>query len=35
LYTKGIALADALPRIDRAGDPAAIEAMVGMVTVLA
>ena len=35
LYTKGVARADALPRIERTGDPSAIEAMVGMVTVLA
>ncbi len=35
LYTKGIAREDALPRIEHAGDPAAIDAMVGMVTVLA
>jgi len=35
LFTKGIAREDALPRIERAGDPTAIEAMVGMVTVLA
>jgi uncharacterized protein (TIGR03083 family) len=35
LYTKGIARIEALPRIERSGDPVAIEAMVGMVTVLA
>jgi uncharacterized protein (TIGR03083 family) len=35
LYTKGIAREVALPRIERRGDSAAIEAMVGMVTVLA
>lgn len=35
LYTKGVALQDALPRIDCSGDPAAVDAMVGMVTVLA
>lgn len=35
LYTKGIARDDALPGIERSGDPAAIDAMVGMVTVLA
>ncbi len=35
LYTKGIAREDALPRIERSGDPSTIEAMVSMVTVLA
>lgn len=35
LYTKGIAEADALPRIDRKGDLAAVAAMLGMVAVLA
>lgn len=35
LYTKGIAREDAFPRIERAGDPTAIEALIGMVTVLA
>ncbi len=35
LYTKGIALEKALPRIERSGDTAAIAALVGMVTVLA
>lgn len=35
LYTKGIARADALSRIEASGNADAIEAMVGMVTVLA
>jgi hypothetical protein len=35
LYTKGIARNDALPKIEQSGDLTAIEAMVGMVTVLA
>ncbi len=35
LFTKGIALTDALPAIESAGDAAAIAAMVGMITVLA
>lgn len=35
LYTKGIPRDAALPRIDRSGDTAAIDALIGMVTVLA
>ena len=35
LYTKGIAMEDALPQIERTGDPVAIDALVSMVTVLA
>jgi hypothetical protein len=35
LYTKGISKMDVLPRIEQAGDPAALAAMLGMVTVLA
>jgi hypothetical protein len=35
LYTKGISKTDVLPRIEQAGDPAALAAMLGMVTVLA
>ncbi len=35
LYTKGITSEDALPHIERAGDPAALDTLLGMVTVLA
>lgn len=35
LFTKGISPADVLPRVEQRGDPAALAAMLGMVTVLA
>lgn len=35
LYTRGISKADVLPRVQTRGDAAAIDAMIGMVTVLA